>query len=36
MGVPADKAANPNAMANPRAFDDFVGYVLSQHDYELA
>lgn len=36
MGVPVYKAPNQNAMALPRAFDDFVGYALSQRDYELS
>ncbi|MCK2127392.1 acetoacetate--CoA ligase, partial [Thauera aromatica] len=35
MGVPADKAANLNAMANPRSLIHFVDYVNSQHDYSL-
>ena len=32
-GVPADQAANPNAMANPGALDFFVRYAASQQDY---
>jgi acetoacetyl-CoA synthetase len=36
LGVPADEAANRNAMANPRALDDFATYARSQRDYRLA
>ena len=32
-GVPADQAANPNAMANPGALDFFVRYAATQQDY---
>lgn len=35
MWAPVDKAAKPNAMASPHAFDDFVGYAPSQYNYEL-
>jgi acetoacetyl-CoA synthetase len=34
MGVPADKAANRAAMADPHALDFFVEYAASQHDYD--
>lgn len=36
LGVPADEAANRNAMANPRALDAFTTYARSQTDYRLA
>jgi acetoacetyl-CoA synthetase len=32
-GVPAEQAANPNAMANPGALDFFVRYAATQQDY---
>jgi acetoacetyl-CoA synthetase len=32
-GVPADEAANRNAMANPGSLDFFVHYALTQQDY---
>jgi acetoacetyl-CoA synthetase len=32
-GVPADKAANRNAMANPQALETFVRYARTQQDY---
>jgi len=32
-GVPADQAANRNAMANPASLDFFVGYAATQQDY---
>ena len=35
MGVPAEKAANRNAMANPSALDDFVSYARMQRDYVI-
>jgi hypothetical protein len=35
MGMPAEKAANLNAMANPRAIDWFVEYARTQRDYTL-
>jgi len=36
MGVPAEKAANRAAMANPAALDFFVAYAKSQADYPRA
>lgn len=36
MGVPAEQAANRNAMANPEALDFFVKYAKAQTDYSLA
>jgi len=36
MGVPVAKAANLNAMANPKALDDFVIYAGAQQDYSLS
>ena len=33
-GVPADEAANRNAMANPGSLDYFVQYALTQQDYQ--
>lgn len=33
MGVPADKAANRSALANPAALDFFVAYAKNQTDY---
>lgn len=33
MGVPAEKAANRNAMRNPQALDYFVSYAQMQQDY---
>src|SRR5579859_1302281 len=35
MGVPAEQAANRNAMANPEALDFFVKYAKAQTDYSL-
>ena len=35
MGVPADKAANRAAMANPEALDYFIDYAARQSDYDL-
>ena len=35
MGVPVDKAANRNAMADPQALDFFVTYAQSQRDYKI-
>lgn len=35
MGLPVRKAANPSAMANPRALDAFVDYALNQRDYRV-
>jgi acetoacetyl-CoA synthetase len=34
MGVPADKAANRAAMADPHALDFFIEYAAAQHDYD--
>ena len=34
MGVPADKAANRAAMADPHALDFFVEYAATQQDYD--
>jgi acetoacetyl-CoA synthetase len=36
LGVPAEQAANRNAMANPAALDSFVDYARTQQDYSLA
>jgi len=36
MGMPADRAANRAAMANPEALDFFVEYARTQNDYALA
>jgi acetoacetyl-CoA synthetase len=36
MGVPPEKAANRDAVANPKALDYFVTYTASQRDYSLA
>ena len=36
MGMPPERAANPNAMANPRALDFFVEYARTQHDYTVS
>ena len=35
MGVPVDKAANRNAMADPQALDFFITYAQQQRDYTL-
>jgi acetoacetyl-CoA synthetase len=35
MGVPADKAANTSAMADPAALDAFLDYARTQRDYRL-
>jgi acetoacetyl-CoA synthetase len=35
MGVPPEKAANRDAVANPRALDYFVSYAKTQKDYSL-
>jgi acetoacetyl-CoA synthetase len=35
MGVPAEKAANRDAVANPRSLDYFVDYAKTQRDYSL-
>jgi len=34
-GVPADEAANRNAMANPASLDFFAGYATTQQDYPM-
>ena len=34
-GVPVEKAANRDAMANPAALDFFVEHARTQQDYEL-
>jgi acetoacetyl-CoA synthetase len=34
-GVPADEAANRNAMANPDSLDFFADYATKQHDYPI-
>jgi acetoacetyl-CoA synthetase len=36
MGVPVEKAANRDAVANPNALDYFVNYAATQRDYSLA
>jgi acetoacetyl-CoA synthetase len=33
LGVPPEQAANPNAMADPAALDEYAGYARTQHDY---
>jgi acetoacetyl-CoA synthetase len=35
MGVPVEKAANRDAVANPRSLDYFVDYAKTQRDYSL-
>ena len=35
LGVPLEKAANVNAMANPGSLDEFVRYAREQQDYRL-
>jgi acetoacetyl-CoA synthetase len=35
LGVPRDKAANVNAMANPGSLDQFISYARDQQDYRL-
>jgi acetoacetyl-CoA synthetase len=35
MGVAADKAANPSAMADPTALEFFIHYVERQKDYVI-
>jgi len=35
LGVPPDRAANRNAMANPESLDAFAEYARSQEDYRL-
>ena len=34
-GVPADEAANRNAMANPGSLDFFADYAANQQDYPI-
>ena len=34
LGVPLEKAANVNAMANPSSLDEFIGYAREQQDYQ--
>ena len=34
-GVPAEQAANRNAMANPASLDFFVKYAATQEDYPV-
>jgi len=36
MGVPVERAANHNAMANPQSIDYFVRYAKCQQDYSMA
>lgn len=35
LGVPADEAANRNAMSEPRALDAFIEYARTQQDYSI-
>jgi acetoacetyl-CoA synthetase len=35
MGVPVEKAANRDAVANPKALDYFIAYAKTQRDYRL-
>ena len=35
MGVPVEKAANRDAVANPKALDYFIAYAKTQRDYSL-
>jgi acetoacetyl-CoA synthetase len=35
MGVPVEKAANRDAVANARSLDYFVDYAKTQRDYSL-
>jgi acetoacetyl-CoA synthetase len=35
VGVPAESAANRNAMANPEALDFFVDYARRNEDYSM-
>jgi acetoacetyl-CoA synthetase len=35
MGMPVEKAANRDAVANPRSLDYFIDYAKSQRDYSL-
>jgi acetoacetyl-CoA synthetase len=36
LGVPADQAANRNAMANPDSLDFFVSYAATQRGYQTS
>jgi acetoacetyl-CoA synthetase len=36
MGVPPEKAANRDAVANPQSLDYFISYAANQRDYSLA
>jgi acetoacetyl-CoA synthetase len=36
LGTPAERAANPNAMANPGSLAEFAAYARAQRDYPLA
>ena len=36
LGMAPEAAANVNAMANPAALDEFIGYARTQQDYPLA
>ena len=35
LGVPPEKAANVNAMANPGSLEEFASYACTQEDYSL-
>ena len=35
LGVPPEKAANVNAMANPDSLEEFASYARTQQDYSL-
>jgi acetoacetyl-CoA synthetase len=35
LGVPLEKAANVNAMANPSSLDEFISYAREQQDYQF-
>jgi acetoacetyl-CoA synthetase len=35
MGVPVEKAANRDAVANPKSLDYFIEYAKTQSDYSL-
>ena len=35
LGVPLERAANVNAMANPGSLDQFMAYAREQQDYRL-
>jgi len=34
LGVPVEKAANVNAMANPSSLGEFIGYAREQQDHQ--